>query len=1170
MRTLTQIKLETGAYPNGELEISRLTGRDTLSQLFEYELLVIAKDLEDFDPEALIGERATLVYERDDRPAERVFGMISVVNDRLDTEVDYASCRLTFTPRAYRLSLVETLDIFLDLNVPDIVRQKLTGAGMKERLLDPNSPDDFDFELRLQDTYPVRELVVQYKETDLAFVSRLCEHLGITFFFEHRAGRDVMVFSDNNESLCALGGSEIVPFRGRGDARDVFRLEETIRMIPADYVVRDYNYRTPQVALTGQANVADGLGSVVEYGSHVTTPKEAESLARVRAQESLAGRRIFDGTTDLSTIRAGTVFTLQGHPRGDLGLLVTEVKQTITQVTLGSGGADAAAFRSEFKAIRKDRRYRPPRSTPRPRIHGVVTGVIDSANKGQYADIDDQGRYRVKFLFDTTNPGEGQASQLVRMAQPHSGEGYGMHFPLRPGVEVIITFVDGDPDRPIIAATVPNPQTASPVQAANATRNIIRTGGGNEINIDDAQGGHRIKLSTPHKNTTFQLGYRNSPEDGAMLETYGSSSSVALSGSNSFGAVTNTISLIHEYRSAGSISTLAEKPSLLAKVTGVAEIMSSLVEVASGVLEATKSGYEARLAQLKKDAIVAQRASQGRFERLERLRKATRTAGDTAKTNPGLKAALTEGNKNLVDEYNEKQEAYESAQRDLMSNEEFLRDALKGEAAGTYAGEIALYKASVEKSKAALTAAKTERDAARKKLADEVTKYNAEEKKKAEKDANYPKASGDAAQAYLDALSAKEPADSKDDEAALDKAVNDDWSGWTDDSNPQRKYDMQVEELETGKTGTDLKKAATFFQTFNVAKVLFSDVMAILALVKALKEKLEEMKEMAEVDKLVVASKPQTAAAAAFSRAATAAANFKFPIRHTLGSEGDMLVYGEDNLFAWGNHATLMGKDSLVAVSETMLWLVSKGKAELAAVDGVWITSATKGVNVKSNTVSAVATGGSVTVTSDTDVVNVKAEKDVNVTSTKASVTLKSKQNMSLVSTHGKARMSSRKAMHLESMDDVVSLKAKKAVTIESTGDKLVFMASKGAAFSSTTDDVLIESKAKKLMLKGSTGVEITDGAKVTVSATKIDLNGIVEVNGALLVKGAFTPLAPLALESTMNAELLKVEAARAELEAELIEHFATTELKAEKDLEEIHVAILDLVMDVEQRAMKD
>ncbi|MEP7122939.1 MAG: type VI secretion system tip protein TssI/VgrG [Byssovorax sp.] len=1143
MRNLTQIKLETGAYPSGELQISRLTGRDTLSQLFEYDLLIIAKDLEDFDPEALIGEPATLVYERDDRPVERVYGMISVVNDRLDTEVDHASCRLVFTPRAYRLALVETLDVFLDLNVPDIVRLKLQGAGMKERLTQPGAPTDHDFELRLQDTYPVREFVVQYKETDLAFVSRLCEHLGITFFFEHGTGRDVMVFCDANEGFSPLAGDGVVPYRGRGDARDVHRLEETIRMIPADYVVRDYNYRTPQVALTGQANVADGLGSVVEYGSHVATPKEAEKLARIRAQEALAARRIFDGSSDLAALRAGSIFTLQGHPRGDLGLLVTEVRQTISQVTLGTGAADAGAFRSEFKAIRKDRRYRPPRATPKPRIHGVVTGVIDSANKGQYADLDDQGRYRVKFLFDTTNPNEGQASQLVRMAQPHAGEGYGMHFPLRPGVEVIITFLDGDPDRPIIAATVPNPQTASPVQAGNAPRNIIRTGGGNEINIDDTADAHRIKLSTPHKNTTFQLGYRNSPEDGAMLETYGSSSSVALAGSNSFGAITNTISLLHEYRSGGSISTIAEKPSLVAKVTAVAEIMSSLVEVGSGVLEATKAGYEARLGVLKLNAIKAQKASQARFEALEAQRKQTKEAGETAKKNTVLLAELTKNGAKPFDEYTEKQEAYESAQRDLMSNEEFLRDALKGEAAGTYAGEIALYKVAVAKSKAALAATKAERDTAREELAKKLQEYA--------DDKNNTKASRDAAQAYLDVLSKTNP-DGTGVEAALDKGVNDDWSAWTDDTNPQRQYDLQAEELETGKTGTDLKKASTFFQAFNVAKVLFSDVMAVLALVKALREKFEEIEELAEVDALVKASNPQTKDAATISQTATAAANAKRLIRHTLGSEGNTLVYGKKNLFAWSDRTTLLGKDTLVAVSKTMLWLLSEGKAELAGDEGVFVTSKSGTVSAKSKKFRAVATGGSLRLTSESDVVGITGEKQVTITSKTDNIRLKAEKRVAIESTTDEISLKANaagKGVFISSAAGPVGVRGAKTVTVESHGGELHLQGKLGATLGAKSGDVLVESRTKKLTLRGKTQVDVVSATNVTITAKKIDLKGIVEVNGALLVKGTGASASPVVLESKLEAALTKLDG---ELDFLAMAIDASDEAMAAKEAEDI------------------
>ena len=122
--------------------------------------------------------------------------------------------------------------------------------------------------------------------------------------------------------------------------------------------------------------------------------------------------------------------------------------------------------------------------------------MVDADEKGKYAEVDDQGRYRVKFLFDTVTPDGKPASRYVRMAQPHSGAGYGFHFPLRPGIEVLMTFVDGDPDRPIITAAVPNPQTPSPVAKNNATRNIMRTGGGNEINIDDTSG--RATHQTAH------------------------------------------------------------------------------------------------------------------------------------------------------------------------------------------------------------------------------------------------------------------------------------------------------------------------------------------------------------------------------------------------------------------------------------------------------------------------------------------------------------------------------------------------------------------------------------------------------------------------------------------------------------------------------------------------
>src|SRR5687768_7065656 len=120
-----QIRLECEAIPEGTLEIARLDGTEAISRLFHFDLLVVSKDAAGLDGEELIGRSAALVFERDGEEVRRIFGMISLFNDRLDTETEHSSYRLAFAPRAFRLTLVETLDVFLDLSVPDILRQKL-------------------------------------------------------------------------------------------------------------------------------------------------------------------------------------------------------------------------------------------------------------------------------------------------------------------------------------------------------------------------------------------------------------------------------------------------------------------------------------------------------------------------------------------------------------------------------------------------------------------------------------------------------------------------------------------------------------------------------------------------------------------------------------------------------------------------------------------------------------------------------------------------------------------------------------------------------------------------------------------------------------------------------------------------------------------------------------
>lgn len=648
---LVQVHIEIEGLPPDALAVSALEGREAISQLFEIEVHAVSTGV--VDAEGLLGLTATLIFERGEQEVCRLFGMVARVRDGFESESDHTSYHILVVPRAYRMTLHETLDIFMDLTVPEILEKKLELARLEKGK---------DYELRLYDTYPKREFVVQYRETDLAFVSRLTEHLGISFFFEHRDGRDVIVFTDLNSGFRAISEPGRVPFRPRGDLRDVYRLESMARLIPSEYLVRDYNYRTPQVELAARADVNGAGGRVVEYGSHFKTNEEAGKIAKIRSEEQVAGRRVLEGESDVALLGAGARFLLEGHLLGDLDLLVTEVTHSVKQVALGSA-TDARRYSNRFRAIPRSTAYRPPRVTPKPKVHGVLTGVVDASNVSQYAELDSEGRYHVKFMFDTSDVPGGQASRPVRMMQPHSGAGYGMHFPLRAGVEVLIVCVDGDPDRPIIAGTVPNPRTASPVVSGNAPRNIIRTGGNNEINIDDTEDGQRIKITTPRRNTLLQLGANNDPIDGISLKTEGHAATVATEGSsqwNSFGTQMST--LVNLLRS-GVVLNIASKPNLL-NVASAALDMAQMV-VVSG-MPGVRALYDRNASWIKQEqqrlyqeeteinakAVEASQAAKGQMEECNACKLAAKKLLP-AKPAPQNPAAPTDAEKAAMKKYDD-------------------------------------------------------------------------------------------------------------------------------------------------------------------------------------------------------------------------------------------------------------------------------------------------------------------------------------------------------------------------------------------------------------------------------------------------------------------------------------------------------------------------------------
>ncbi|MFT3768006.1 MAG: type VI secretion system tip protein TssI/VgrG [Minicystis sp.] len=457
------------------VRVQKLAGREAIGQLFSFDLDVACEPDHDLPEGAQIGEELSLVFDIDGDEVRRVHGIVGALRSRIGAEGDHHQHQIRVVPRAARLGLVETQEIYLGKTIPEILESKLDRQGFTTG----------DFEMRLVGTYAAREFVVQYGETDLAFMSRLAEHAGISFFFEHEDGHDKIVFTDHPSGFRAVPGAEEIPFRARGENHGVLSLERASEIASTSYIVQDYNYRTPQVDLSACFDLESGNGGgVVEYGAHVKTPEEAERVAKVRGEEARGRQLAYEGKSGAVTPSAGRRAQIVDIPRqaGPVPLLFTEVVHEATIPVFNEDAQAEARYVCSFRAVPSEGfTYRPPRRTPKPRIAGVITGVVQPGPDGEtggVAQIDAEGRYTIQFHFDTTQPGEQKASHPVRLAQPFAGSNYGMHMPLRRGTEVLLAFTNGDPDRPVIIGALYNATSPSPVVAANATRHQIKAPSG--------------------------------------------------------------------------------------------------------------------------------------------------------------------------------------------------------------------------------------------------------------------------------------------------------------------------------------------------------------------------------------------------------------------------------------------------------------------------------------------------------------------------------------------------------------------------------------------------------------------------------------------------------------------------------------------------------------------
>ncbi|MBD3390831.1 MAG: type VI secretion system tip protein VgrG [Chitinivibrionales bacterium] len=502
-----QFLFRCGTLEPATFAVAECRGRDSISAPYEF-VITLASASSTVKHEDAVNKQATLYLLRDGEyyPYSGVVSEFAFV----DRSTDFSTYRVRLAPRLWLLSLNVQTRIFQKMSVDAIVEQVLGDAGL-------DGYATFD----LQASYPEREYVVQYQESDLDFISRLMERAGIWYLFKEPpvvpeetddVGAESMIISDRPDSFGHIGGESSVVFRSHSGLREGFEREdrESIfkasfeRRVVAKHVrVKNYNYRTPEVDVSSGAAVQSGdAGTVYLYGGDSADTDQAQAAAGVVAGQIASGQAGLAGTGNCRGFRAGMRFTLKEHFRDDCNdtFLIREVLHTGKHAT-PPGGEELFTYANEFAALPSSQveTFRPAAKTPVPRVNGLIPAHIE-ANGSDYAGIDDTGRYKVRMPFDLSGTPNAEGSKYVRLAQPYSGANYGMHFPSHEGAEMLVACIDGDPDKPVGVGTVPDANTVSPVVSANKEQAVIRTAGNNEILLDDTDGKQKVRLTTSAKN----------------------------------------------------------------------------------------------------------------------------------------------------------------------------------------------------------------------------------------------------------------------------------------------------------------------------------------------------------------------------------------------------------------------------------------------------------------------------------------------------------------------------------------------------------------------------------------------------------------------------------------------------------------------------------------------
>jgi type VI secretion system VgrG family protein len=498
----TDYTLKIGSLPVEKLRVVQFFGNETISELFHYSFDIASTDGElNFDD--ILGQPAHFTI-NGPKGKRHLHGIVSHFEQR-GKGIKFTSYQAEVVPAIWTLSRRHNCRIFQNQTIPDIIKKVLTDGGI---------PSD-QFKFSLKKNYQPRDYCVQYRESDLSFISRLMEQYGIFYFFEHTDQNHLMVIGDASDVHLAIPSPDTVIFKGStaGSSADLEHIFEyqVARGVQSGLVrLRDFDFKKPRLSLEQKSEAKkDHNLFVYDYPGEYETPSEGGSLTKIRLEEIQMARETGSGQSDCRRFIAGYRFKLDQSSRTDFNreYLLTRISHSGSEpqaLEAEAGENQGDVYSNHFECIPSDIPFRPRRMTPRPFVQGPQTAIVVGP-KGEEIYTDEYGRIKVQFHWDRDGKQDEKTSCWVRVSQIWAGAGWGAMFIPRIGHEVIVEFLEGDPDRPIVTGGVYNGENKPPYSLPDhKTKSSIKSntskggGGANELLMEDSAGKTQVVLSNAY------------------------------------------------------------------------------------------------------------------------------------------------------------------------------------------------------------------------------------------------------------------------------------------------------------------------------------------------------------------------------------------------------------------------------------------------------------------------------------------------------------------------------------------------------------------------------------------------------------------------------------------------------------------------------------------------